>query len=323
VNHRSIIGALSAAFALVGCNAAGNVPSTSNLISASFRPAAPSTDTFAPAKSVPKANWSGPSRRGSLLYVSANSFVNVYLYPTRKLVGTITGLQGATGLCADKSGNIWVDDSEAYEILEFAHGGTNPIETLSDSYGPQGCAVDSKTGDLAVTSYAGAGGKSTRGAVSIYSRGRGTPTVYRASAVYHPYFCGYDDKGDLFVDGVKGSKFEFASLMRGHGRFANVALDQPFSSMPGAVQWDGKHIAVGDQRGAYVFQFDIKGSVGTEVGSIGVKTGIQQFWIQHNTIVGPDGGDANVTFWTYPGGALKQQIRGLEPYGAAVSVSPK
>jgi hypothetical protein len=322
VNHRWIITALSAGFALVGCSAPGNTLSTSDLVPASSRAATPSTGPFVLAKSV-QTHWSDPAARGSLLYVSANSYVNVYLYPTRKLVGTITGLQEATGLCADKSGDIWIADSDAYEILEFAHGGTNPIKTLSDSYGPEGCAVDSQTGDLAVTNYAGAGGKSTRGAVSIYARGRGTPTVYRVAAVYHPYFCGYDDRGNLFVDGVRGSKFEFASLMRGHARFSNVRLDQSFSSMPGAVQWDGKHLAVGDQQGANVFQFDVKGNIGTEVGAVPVKTGIEQFWIQSDTIVGPDEGDANVTFWTYPGGVPKQQIRGPEAYGAAVSVSPR
>lgn len=51
------------------------------------------------------------------------------------------------GLCSDVSGKVWiVSDSASPVIIEYAHGGTTPIATLSDPDGqPEGCAVDPST----------------------------------------------------------------------------------------------------------------------------------------------------------------------------------
>jgi hypothetical protein len=48
---------------------------------------------------------------------------------------------------------VFITDTSTSQILEFAHGGTTPINTLSDyDYQPVSCAVDPKSGNLAVTS---------------------------------------------------------------------------------------------------------------------------------------------------------------------------
>ena len=46
------------------------------------------------------------------------------------------------------------------------------------------------------------------------------------------YFCGYDDKGDLFVDGrgSDGFQFRFAELPKGKETFVNILLKGARSS---------------------------------------------------------------------------------------------
>src|ERR1700722_2239249 len=114
-------------------------------------------------------SWMKPSAKGkSLVYVSSvlSNDVYVYSYSTQQLVGTLTGFTTPYGLCSDKKGNVWIVNDGASQLVEYAHGGTSPLATLSDSgeY-PEGCAVDPQTGNLAVTNfYSQSGG----GSVAIY-----------------------------------------------------------------------------------------------------------------------------------------------------------
>ena len=63
---------------------------------------------------------------GALLYVSdVGTFtVHVYTYPALKAAGTLTGFDEPQGLCADSAGNVWVTNTNVYEMREYAHGGT-------------------------------------------------------------------------------------------------------------------------------------------------------------------------------------------------------
>jgi hypothetical protein len=73
---------------------------------------------------------------------------------SNKLMGQITGFNEPYGMCADKSGNVYVTNMQAQNILEYAHGGTTAINTITDTYGdPGGCSINPKTGDLAVTNF--------------------------------------------------------------------------------------------------------------------------------------------------------------------------
>ena len=96
---------------------------------------------------------------GDLLYVSdaGSNAVDVYSYPERVKVGQLSGLGMPGGLCVDGAGDIFVTNiaaSGTSSIVEFAHGGTAPIQTLNDpGMEPSGCAVNPVTGDLAVVNY--------------------------------------------------------------------------------------------------------------------------------------------------------------------------
>jgi hypothetical protein len=40
-----------------------------------------------------------------------------------RLVGTLTGFTNPQGDCVDKSNNVWIVDTEASQLIEYAHGG--------------------------------------------------------------------------------------------------------------------------------------------------------------------------------------------------------
>ncbi|HEY2554517.1 MAG TPA: hypothetical protein VGI15_04630, partial [Candidatus Cybelea sp.] len=198
------------------------------------------------------ASWVLPdAKKQDLLYVSDLEAQEVFIYAYRgkKLVGTLGGFFNPEGLCVDKKGNVWVtnDTSDGnHQVIEYAHGGTTPLQTLTDPDGRvNGCAVNPVTGDLAVTNFWGPTERA--GGVSIYPHGGGSPAAYSDPNIYYYYYCGYDDKGDLFVDGLGyGSETGFAELPAGGSAFVDIALPETIY-LPGGVQWDGQYMAVGDQ----------------------------------------------------------------------------
>lgn len=269
------------------------------------------------------------AKSGDLLYVSDQGPMNVYVfsYPRGMLVGTLTGFNEPAGECSDKSGNVYIVNAFGQDILEYAHGGTSPIRTAYETgWFPSGCSVDPTTGNLAVTTYCSG--------ISPGCTGSGTIFIYTAkgrkrtgSGLSNYYFCGYDNKGNLFWDGVNASGFAFAELPAGASKSTNITLNQSIGH-PGNVQWDGTYVAVGDSSTNKIYQFSISGTHGTKVGAtrLGGATFVGQFWIQGAQVVGPnDVGSnvGNVKFWNYPaGGSSIKTIMGLKkPEGVTVSVA--
>jgi hypothetical protein len=261
-----------------------------------------------------------------LLYVSNVRTVTVYSYPRGKLEGTLKGFYSAQGECVDQHGDVFITNLGTNQIFEYAHGSKKRLRTLTSYGGPAGCSVDPTTGNLAVSNL-------TVGSVAIYTDARGKPKLYKDPAFKEDFWCGYDDKGNLFVDGESStSAFEFAELPKGAGSLENITLNQSIS-FPGGVQWDGTYVAVGDQsRSPVVYQFAISGSKGIKVGSTPLGSGAvdtKQFWIQGQTIIAPNfnpgsRGRGDVLFYKYPAGgtATRKITAGLDyPIGAVVSQS--
>jgi len=289
-------------------------------------------------------SWMAPdAKKNDLLYVADNGTndVYVYSYPRGKLMGTLTGFNTPGGLCTDRAGDVFVTNVFDWDVLEYAHGGTSPIETLSqdpETY-PDGCAVDPKTGNLAVIDSASGGELNVDpnsvgpGQVVIYRHAQGTPKFYKA--IYFPYNAGYDNAGNLFVDGEGAgfSPFEFSELRKGKNTFTPIALNQSFE-LAGGVQWDGTHIAVGDVRDSAIYEFAINGAVGTETGTTPL-TGtydVWEFWIQGGKVVVPSSEVissqdlSSVLLYDYPaGGAAARTVTGpfVYPVGVTVSGVPK
>jgi hypothetical protein len=273
-----------------------------------------------------KLSWMAPEARNmNLVYISdqATQDVYAYSYPQGALEGTLTGFQYPSGECVDKTGDVFISNF-SNNIIEYAHGGTNPIATLSDpNYYPSGCSVDPASGNLAVATYQFK--SKGPGTISIYANATGAPTQYKDAHIAHMYFCGYDDKGNLFVDGTtRSGAFAFAELPSGKNAFTNIALNQPIAS-PGNVQWDGKYVAVGDQLGSAIYQFAITNNHGTEAGATPLTGSGQvvQFWIQSPNVIAPTANSSTVGIWKYPaGGSPTMTIDGLtDPIGATVSLA--
>jgi hypothetical protein len=267
-----------------------------------------------------------------LLYVTDTTKVSVYSYPRGKLVGSLRFGLLPGGDCADQRGNVFVTNSDNGEIVEYAHGGTKRIAVLhSPSGDPLGCAIDPTTGNLAVSSL----GSGNNGGVAIYQHARGNPTTYQNPAFQEYWYCGYDDTGNLYVDGQDAnSVFEFAELAKGGNTLKSVTLNQTIG-WPGGVQWDGQHLAVADQNNppTIVYEFAIKQNHGTKVGTtmLASSGGVGEFNIVGKRLIAPNqcAGSCttgNVRYYDYPAGGSATKIISKDvryPHGAAVSIAQK
>jgi len=280
-----------------------------------------------------RASWiSAPATNQNLLYVSdvGAETVDVFSFPDGALVGTLTGFSEPHGLCSDPNGDVFVADTNGLEILEYAHGGTQPISTLADTSSPVSCAVDPKTGNLAVANSAFP--LLASGSIWVYKQAKGTPTVYKSNSAYNPYFCGYDDSGNLYVDGFNtNGQFQLSTLSSGSSSLTPISLSYEVG-WPGAVQWDGRYLAVGDQIANkfvseryrnVIYQLSITNNAAKVIKTIPIKGGeeVVQFWIAGKTVVGPDAIKEDVGFWRYPeGGRARSALtKFYEPVGTTVS----
>jgi DNA-binding beta-propeller fold protein YncE len=275
----------------------------------------------------------GNATNQDLFYISDRGTNNVYAYsyPQGVLEGTLTGFHSPAGLCVDKAGDVWVSEQDSGKIKEYAHGGTKTIAVLDDpGEVPVSCAVDPSTGNLAVANYYRR--KDQRhGNIAIFTDAKGKPTFYMGSIGLYGYFCGYDDNGDLFVDGTshKSAGFLFEELAKGSARLHNITLTGGTIYFPGQVQWDGKYVAVGDQTyerklGASAI-FRTTGAGGKIVGVttlIGYGD-VVEFWIERDTLVAPNYSARLALLYKYPaGGFPKRTVTGLrQPFGAVVSLA--
>ena len=181
-----------------------------------------------------------PAQRHDLLYVSAfNGPLYAFTYPQGKLVGQVTTSFGGAGICSDKQGNVYVNTPAAYTVYVFAHAGLIPVYELdeaSEGANPYGCAVNRRTGDLAVTNL--------EGFVSVYKGARGTPQAYSLPGLYEAFFCAYDDKGNLFATGDDaGGRFALAELPAGSGTAKAVAVDASIAAGYG-IAWNEKDLVL-------------------------------------------------------------------------------
>jgi len=274
------------------------------------------------------ASWMDPdARKSDLTYIADQGTNDVYVYAAAKLVGTLKGFNEPSGECVDKAGDVLVTNFGASNIVEYAHGAKKPIQTLSDpGFLPLGCSIDPTTGNLAVTNRVDT--QFSDGNLVVYADAQGAPTSYTNSNIYYYEFCGYDAQGNLYMDGLTPAYvFTFAELPKGSSSLQTVTLNQTIG-YPGGVQWDGKHVAVGDQNVPEIYQFAVSAGAGTQVGSTTLTGGSQvtQFWIQgsgkHARVIGPNAGGANTMYWNYPaGGSPTRTIAGSEPVGVTVSLT--
>ena len=178
-----------------------------------------------------KASWMSPIRtHDRLIYVSdvGTDDVNVYAFELRNLVGQLTGFNEPQGMCTDSHGNVYVTNTLDSNILEFAHGGTSPIQTFDDAgQYPVDCAVI-RFGDLVVANESATNGGS--GGLSYFEGTHPSNTITfsrlsKVSSIGYLPAVGFNFITGLNADGNP----QYAKF-----RFALNLLSLPIAS-PGAV----------------------------------------------------------------------------------------
>ncbi|MGA9018529.1 MAG: hypothetical protein WB438_06320 [Candidatus Cybelea sp.] len=312
-----------AAVALAGCS--GGSQLASNQIQPNALATRATLSLFDRAAGTRQASgrpWMAPeAKKSDLAYISNfyNSTILAFTYPRGKYVGSISS-DDPQGLCAATTGNWWVVASGSAEVSEYAHGGTTPLKTLSVTGGePAGCTVDPTTGNLAVT-LLGAGD------VVVFTGGSGSGTTI-ADDLSSSYFDGYDDEGDLFVDGITPSDtYGVVELPKGGSMFEAITLSHTLE-FPGGIQGYGNYLAVGDQGTSDIYHFAIHGTKGKEIGVTHLTGGDGGgFWIQKPDVVAIDAGSGSeiAAIWKYPAGGSPIRIfQGSFdlPIGVTVSVA--
>ena len=283
-------------------------------------------------------SWMSPgAAKSALLYVSdLGTFdVDVYVLPSRKRSGKLTGFDEPQGECTDPKGNVWVTNTGAFQVVKYAHAGTKPIAILNDPLGyPVGCAIDPASGNLAVANLKGLSGA---GVVLVYERARGTPAAFANPKQYSYYFAAYDAKGDLYVSGATGPKLNsyMLSVLPHHSTsMSTVAISGGKLYFPGTVAWVGSTLVLGDQKcrnhaTSCFYELKVSGKKAKIAHTTPLTDAcdVAQAWVGKKHIAGGDyrycGGPSSADIWPYPsGGAPSAKVTGLQiPFGTALSPS--
>lgn len=258
------------------------------------------TPPAVPPAKASAAAFRVPSKSYPLLYVSTyGGPIYALRYPQGNVVGTLDGYTYPAGLCSDASGNVFITYPFSQLILEYAHGASVPMQTLSDpEQSPIGCAVDARNGDLAVAS--------TVGSLQIYKHGSGIPQTYKYSGIELFLYCTYDKSGDLFADGVtQNGDFSLVEMEKGSDILYSISVGaaiKPYSS----IQSQGKDLAIQASQGSgemVIDRVEISNLIGTVVGTTTLQTSSQSsgaFFIYGGRVLVPQNG--GVGLWKYPAG---------------------
>jgi hypothetical protein len=274
-------------------------------------------------------SWMNPDAKASqLLYISdsGTNDVYVYSYPKGKLVGTLTGFSEPQGECSDSSGNVWIANTAGSNLLEFAHGGTHPIATLSDpGQFPAGCAVNLKSGDLAATNIISTTGGA--GSISLYKGATGTPKIFSDPTFIEMFFDGYDGN-TLYSSGFNTSGVPSETSMNPKGKFTDLTFVGATVNFPGSVGFD-RGLWIADQSGSggnsVIYQVTRSGSTLTVTGTTQLlgSGDCVQLTVFKKTAICPDAANFDILFYHYPaGGNPYKIIKGAFslPIGSTISV---
>jgi hypothetical protein len=244
-------------------------------------------------------SWMLPgTSSGNLIYaVGGCGGTCVISYADGALVGSLE-VRG-DGACSDVNGNVFISSNAT--VTEYAHGGTNPINTLSlPGSEASGCSVDPTTNDLAVV-FEGSGKN-----IAVFANEQGSPSLYLSKL--DSSFCGYDASGNLFVNGFVGQSPGLAELPAGGSAFNQISV--PYSvEDPGQLQWDGSYLAweAGEARGPRtISRLSVSGSQAIIVSRrfLHGLSYASQLWIYKNTVVVPFAhshlAPRQIGIWEYP-----------------------
>jgi hypothetical protein len=286
----------------------------------------------------PSSSWiKRDTKNKDLLYVSniGNDTVSLYSFPEGVLEGIIDLPESAYGLCTDRSGNIFLADSFD-GVMEYSHGGTQPIRILADNGDADGCSIDRSSGDLAVTNLCDGppGSCFGGGTVLIYKKQFGAPrTVHDIYGGYMRY-CAFSDSGTLVVDGsTRFYHMTFAELAPGSSEFQQLKLRIPgHPESPGFIQWVSDELFVAPANAADIYGYKLRDRTAKEVEALSLEgmtngQGTNQYLFKGSILIAP-----NMSSPKYPygsvdlyraarGGVPTRRISGSMNFPEAVALS--
>lgn len=205
------------------------------------------------------ASADGAGKNHVLIYVSSKDKDSVYVYSFPKYRSPILIINvSANGLCSGPGGNVWMSTTgtSGGELVEYARGSGSVLEELPAAT-PGGCAVDAKSGDLAV---ANTGTTSVPGSLAIYQENSTKPRIYADRMMPDPEYCAYDGNGDVFVVGESSGTHPtvgVAELKKGAKSLRSIALGETAPAYPGALAWDGQYMVFSDRNITAFYRYSI------------------------------------------------------------------
>ena len=279
------------------------------------------------------------SKSSSLLYVSNASNVTVYTYENGGgiiLVGTLTSFTSPGGMCTDNAGNVWITDYTSRNVYEYAHGGTAPIATITAKLGfPYACAVDSATGNLAVSYEHPYGHFRSYAEVVVYAPGANTgPSYAPKTGFYRAYFLSYDDKSNLYATGQACGYDEcyrdaYIRLFQlgSRKKMFEVVAGEARQSAPSAIVWVNPSFLMGNGKsgdgGAQALKIQVTGKRATIVGDVNFAQTFLTYGFSRRAdrVIVPDYAANAVQIYNLQDGSLVNSFtEGLnQPFSAVVS----
>jgi hypothetical protein len=169
----------------------------------------------------------------------------VYDYPSGKLVGRLTGFYDPRGMCVDKNGDVYISNYQYGLLIEYAHGGTNPVRICEDPSGSLvGCSI-SAAGDVSATATnevcTWKGGIANDSPACI--DGNSTSCIYFATF-------GYDHAGDLVGMGETNGSIVACMIPAGKTTMEKLSTSGITVNFDlEGTSWDGRYIALGAYQG--------------------------------------------------------------------------
>ena len=179
-------------------------------------------------------SWMLKTKVGApLVYVSDVDFNTVTVFDRGgQTVGRIGGLNGPEGLFVDADHNLWVANSGASQILEFARGATSPTKILSDKGGLPSDVTMCPNGTLYVSNSKLSNARG--GNILLYAPGSTRPTgKLTFPHEFQAYFLTCDAAGNIF------ETLTIINKMTGAGGAAVV--EYPGGRQAGATRLPMKH----------------------------------------------------------------------------------
>jgi hypothetical protein len=278
-SHFRILAGTAALAAFAGCAGAGTVsnlpgtsPSGSSLQSARHQTTLPLSYSVLPPdvqRQVAARGISAPQRSvlpardcnvNHLGFVSDYANNVVYYIDNIGVCGqAIGGFTNPQGIAVDRQGNLWVANTLASNVLEFAPPyNAGPKATLNDpGEWPVDVCVDLQ-GNVAVTNIYDVNGGP--GNVVLYAAGNVNPTGQASNANYpSPRFCAYASNGNLAFDdwNPNNGTTNLGLVLRGNSNNMNAVVNNLTITnqigFPGGVQVpDHGGLAVLDQNGLVI-----------------------------------------------------------------------